>query len=566
MSIRNLSIKSKLLLLSALAITFVVAVALAGYWGIKILQESSHEMGDKFSALRNALEADMMHDAVRGDVLAILRAASLNETKPYDEAAAGLKEHSSWFRQAITKNEALSLNANTKEALAKVKPNLNDYLASAEKIATLAKADPTAASNLYPAFEEVFAKLEVEQQNLLNVLETSNKDSINKTNLSASLASRTVIIVTLLSILASLVFSILFAKHLTGSLYQALGMAERVARGHLDERTIDVHSRDETGKLIAAMNKMRGALANIVGQVRSGAESVYLAADQISVGNENLSRRTEQQAATLEQIAASTEELAATVRETAQDAREANQRAAQASEVAVRGGRITGEAVQTMAEISDSAKRIAEITSIIDGIAFQTNILALNAAVEAARAGEQGKGFAVVATEVRALAHRSADAAKEIKQLISASVAKVAGGTALVAQAGQAMDEIITAVKGVTDLISRVATTSQEQGQGLEQVNQAIAQLDGVAQQNAALVEEASAAAESLRNEVQSLTNLVDQFKITHAPRAAMIDPPRPKKSALTSQPTPAQSHSKRAPAIERHSQSASPDEDWAEF
>ena len=566
MSIRNLSIRNKLLLLSSLGIAFVVAVALTSVWGVATLQESSHRMRDKFSALRNALEADMMHDAVRGDVLGILRATNLNDMKQYDEAVKDLEADGTWFREALEKNEALPLGTNIKEALARVKPKLADYLASGEKIAMLAKADFASANALVPEFQQTFLKLQDEQQKLFNLLESSHNDSIKDTDTVASTANNTVLFVMLISILASLIFSILLAKQVTGSLRQALGMAARVARGHLDDRATESRSADETGQLIAAMNEMRRSLANIVGQVRSGAQSVYATMDQIKVGNDSLSQRTEQQAATLEETAASTEELAATVRESAQDAREANQRATHAGDAAVRGGRIAAEAVQTMAEISASAKRIAEITSVIDGIAFQTNILALNAAVEAARAGEQGRGFAVVATEVRALAQRSADAAKEIKQLISASVAKVDSGAALVAQAGQAMQEIITAIGGVTELVSRVATTTQEQGQGIEQVNQAISQLDGVAQQNAALVEESSAAAESLRDEVRALTQVVDQFKLANTTHAQTPAAPRLQKTPIRSQPRTAQSYPRKPAAIGQAKAAADDNEAWTEF
>ncbi len=566
MSFRNFSIKNKLLLLTAVGLAFVIAMAITSYWGVTNLQQSAQDMRNKFSALRNSLEADMMHDAVRGDVLAILHATNLNDIKQYDSAVQALKEDGTWFREALAKNEALPLDTNVKQALAKVKPRLSDYLASGEKIAMLAKTDSAAANALFPEFEQTFLSLQDEQQNLFDLLEASNNESVKHTDASAALANRTVLLVTLISILASLAFSFLLAKQVTRSLGQALSVADRVTRGDLDDSAVEVRSGDEAGRLVASMNEMRRALANVVGQVRSGAQAVYVAADQISAGNESLSRRTEQQAATLEETAASTEELAATVRESARDAREANQRAEYAADVATRGGRITNEAVQTMAEISDSARQIADITSIIDGIAFQTNILALNAAVEAARAGEQGKGFAVVAAEVRALAQRSANAAKEIKQLIATSVGKVEGGTALVAQAGNAMEEIIAAVRGATELISRVAATTQEQGQGIDQVNQAIVQLDGVAQQNAALVEEATASAESLRHEVYALTQLVDQFKISQINPKPAIDRSRMQKTTSSLRPPIAQSSSKKPPVIEQRGQPVGADENWTEF
>jgi methyl-accepting chemotaxis protein len=384
MSIRNLSIRDKLFWLSVLALAFVIAVAATGYWGVEKLQASSHEMRNTFSALRNALEADMMHDAIRGDVLTIFRATSLNDSKPHDDAVQALKDHVTRFNTAIAKNEALPLDSNIKEALVQVKPRLIEYIARGENIAKLAKSDAIAANALYPEFEQSFLKLEVELEKVSDLLKASNDHFVGNTNSVAAGASGTLLTVTLISILALLALSILLGRQITRSLAEALGMAERIASGHLDDRSTDARNNDEAGQLIASMNKMRRALFDIVGQVRSGATTVYRATDQINEGNENLSRRTEQQAATLEETAASTEQLAASVRENTSDAREANQRAAHASDAAVRGGQITRDAVKTMAEISDSAKKIAEIISLIEGIAFQTNILALNAAIRGA--------------------------------------------------------------------------------------------------------------------------------------------------------------------------------------
>jgi methyl-accepting chemotaxis protein len=524
MNIRNLGIRTKLLLLALLGLAFVLTVATAGYRGVGQLQHASQDMRGKFSALRNTLEADMMHDAVRSDVLATLRAASLNDSVQLEATAQDLKDHGALFRDALAKNDALAVNPAIKTALGQVKPHLVAYLAEAEQIAQLAQSDAAAANVRLPEFQRVFVTLEDEQRKLHDLVEASNNASSKQMDAAAATANTTLLAVTLLASVALLALSRLLGQHVLRSLHQALGMAKRIGHGDLEERSTTVRSTDETGQLINAMNQMRHALADIVGQVRRGAAAVQTAAEQIGHDNEHLAHRTEQQAATLEETAASTEELAATIRESAQDARDASQRAANAADAAIRGGHIVEETVHTMHEVNASANRIADITAIIDGIAFQTNILALNAAVEAARAGEQGKGFAVVATEVRALAQRSAAAAKEIKELIATSTTKLQNGTALVAQTGTAMDEIITAVKSVTDLIARVAATTHEQGQGIDQVNQAITQLDQVAQQNAAQVEAASAAGQSLRNEVQGLTELVAQFKITQTTEFDTVD------------------------------------------
>jgi methyl-accepting chemotaxis protein len=293
----------------------------------------------------------------------------------------------------------------------------------------------------------------------------------------------------------------------------ALEVAGAVAKGDLTQR-IEVTSNDEVGKLMQALKDMNESLSGIVGEVRNSTESITTASQEIAQGNADLSQRTEEQASSLEETASSMEELTSTVRQNAENAKQANQLATNASDVAVKGGKVVGEVVETMASISTSSKKIVDIISVIEGIAFQTNILALNAAVEAARAGEQGRGFAVVAGEVRNLAQRSAAAAKEIKTLIDDSVDKVDSGSKQVDQAGATMQEIVQAVKRVTDIMSEISAASQEQGAGIEQVNTAIVQMDEVTQQNAALVEEAAAAAEAMQEQAEALMHAVSIFKL----------------------------------------------------
>ncbi|WP_395757658.1 methyl-accepting chemotaxis protein [Achromobacter sp. EB05] len=317
-----------------------------------------------------------------------------------------------------------------------------------------------------------------------------------------------------LVILAVSLGAFLFMNRVVLRPLRAVGESfDRIAGGDLTTR-VEVQSTNEIGALMAAVKRMQESLARTVSTVRRGVDEINVGSREISAGNTDLSSRTEEQAASLEETAASMEELASTVKQNADNARQANQLAASASDVAERGGSAVAEVVNTMQGISASSRKISEIVSVIDGIAFQTNILALNAAVEAARAGEQGKGFAVVAGEVRSLAQRSAQAAKEIKGLIEDSVSKVGAGSQQVERAGATMQEIVASVKRVTDIMGEISAASEEQSSGIDQVNRAVSQMDEVTQQNAALVEEAAAAAGSLQEQAQRLAEAVAVFKI----------------------------------------------------
>jgi methyl-accepting chemotaxis protein len=296
-----------------------------------------------------------------------------------------------------------------------------------------------------------------------------------------------------------------------------------LAGGNADlSARLEVRGKDELATIATGFNAFVGKIQDVLARVRASSDSVAGASLEIRQGNANLSARTEQQASALEETAASMEELTSTVRQNADNARQANQMAASASGVAVRGGEVVAQVVDTMASIEASSRKVVDIISVIDGIAFQTNILALNAAVEAARAGEQGRGFAVVASEVRNLAQRSAAAAKEIKTLIGDSVDKVGMGTMLVAEAGQTMQQVVESVRRVTDIVSEISAASAEQSTGIGQVNQAIVQMDDATQQNAALVEEAAAATESLQEQAATLVALVGEFKMAKTPEARM--------------------------------------------
>ena len=320
--------------------------------------------------------------------------------------------------------------------------------------------------------------------------------------------------------LAVSLFGFWLMQNTVQPLRDAIAVANTIAAGDLTAK-VKSNRSGEFGQLFRALNQMTVNLTAVISDARAGTQVVRDAATEIATGNTDLSQRTEEQASSLEETASSMEELTSTVKQNAENAKQANQLAVSASEVAVKGGQVVSQVVDTMSGISESSKKIVDIISVIDGIAFQTNILALNAAVEAARAGEQGRGFAVVATEVRTLAQRSAAAAKEIKGLISDSVEKVDSGSKLVNEAGKTMDEIVGSVKRVTDIMSEITAASQEQSSGIEQVNTAITQMDQVTQQNAALVEEAAAAAESMQEQAQVLTQAVSIFKLAQGAQQA---------------------------------------------
>ena len=368
-----------------------------------------------------------------------------------------------------------------------------------------------------------------------------------------------VAIALLVGIAAAVMITRALMRQLGGEPGYAADIVNRIAAGDL---TVPVTLRaNDSTSLLFAMDQMRTNLNAIVGQVRQGTDTMATASAEIASGNLDLSSRTEQQASALEETASSMEELTSTVKQNADNARQANVLALSASDIAVKGGGVVAQVIATMGSINDSSKKIADIISVIDGIAFQTNILALNAAVEAARAGEQGRGFAVVASEVRSLAQRSAAAAKEIKLLIDDSVEKVDNGSKLVDEAGHTMSEIVGSVKRVTDIMGEITSASQEQTAGIEQINQAVAQMDEVTQQNAALVEQAAAAAQSLQEQAAALSGVVSVFQVSGS--AASTQHATPVKTTAMARPA----RRPAAPALANTARAGKGNtNDWEEF
>jgi methyl-accepting chemotaxis protein len=378
------------------------------------------------------------------------------------------------------------------------------------------------------------------------------------------------LILTALMVAIGSVAAWIISRSITVPLQSAVDIAATVANGDLTTRFDAPTSRSEIGNLMTALKAMNDALRNVVSQVQDGTRTIASASNEIVAGNMDLSQRTEQQAGSLEETASSMEELTATVRQTADNARQANQLAHAASDVAERGGSIVGQVVNTMGTINDSSRKIFDIISVIDGIAFQTNILALNAAVEAARAGEQGRGFAVVASEVRNLAQRSAAAAKEIKELIGNSVEQVDIGSKLVQQAGSTMNEVVDSVRRVTDIMGEITSASSEQSIGIDQVNTAITQMDQVTQQNAALVEEAAAAAASMQEQAGRLADVAASFRLGDEDARRLVAAPAAArrlavKAAASKRAAPAAVKKPAVrPAVARAS--ASVGNEWEEF
>jgi methyl-accepting chemotaxis protein/methyl-accepting chemotaxis protein-1 (serine sensor receptor) len=372
--------------------------------------------------------------------------------------------------------------------------------------------------------------------------------------------------VLLLGALVGAVVGVTMIREISSPLAEATAIATRVAEGDLTGR-IEARGNNEIGTLLAALSKMKASLAAIVAEVRSGTDTISTASSQISSGNQDLSERTCGQASSLEQTAASMEQLTGTVRQNADNARQANALAVSASEVAVRGGGVVAQVVDTMGSINESSRKIVDIIGVIDGIAFQTNILALNAAVEAARAGEQGRGFAVVASEVRNLAQRSANAAKEIKQLIGDSVDKVDSGARLVDEAGATMKEIVTSIQRVTDIMGDITQASLEQTAGLDQIHKAIDEMDAITQQNVALVEEATAAAGALHDQADALLQVVGVFHLDGMPAQ---QPVRPAPAAKPGKATAAPARALSAPAPRAtpaaRQKAAAAHEEWETF
>jgi methyl-accepting chemotaxis protein len=524
LSMRNISVRSRFyLVMSLVAISLLIQAG----WGMI----SSQSGISTVTVMFDQAEATAQQVGTLRESMASLRRyqAEMIATAVSNPTGVG-PLHEAWKKEIASLNnggdglvKAHPADAGLAELVAKQKKQLADVVEIIDPIAqqlTDAKMDATAALAYAGQAND---KLDALQGNLTAILKSQQaglagiRAQIGQSALIASMARIALVGITL-AIFLPLMWMTL--RSICGPLDQAVAVATRIASGDLGSRIV-AEGQDEPARLIRALADMQTSLRNLVGQVRESSESIEVASSEVASGNTDLSQRTELAASHLQRTASSMDSLTETVRQSTDAAHTANQLATSAAAVAARGGQVVAQVVSTMDDINNSSKKIADIIGVIDGIAFQTNILALNAAVEAARAGEQGRGFAVVAGEVRNLAQRSAEAAKEIKSLIGASVDRVESGSRLVHDAGTTMNEIVASVQRVTDIIGEISAASTEQSRGIVEVKGAIGEVDQMTQQNAALVEESAAAAESLKEQATKLAAVVSTFRLAEGDAGA---------------------------------------------
>ncbi len=568
-----MKIATKIVVGFALLVALMIAMTALGYW----------RLGDMVARVNSIISVDAKEERIIWDWYSETKANSVRALVLARSDDEDIKKLLTPTLEATTKRiselqkqvEAMLTTDEAKAIFAEVGEKRKAYIAARTVALEARKAGNVEASRnlvdqrMVPAIDSYVGTLNKMVDYQKRALETSGDNVVA----SAASGRATYVAAALLALILGLLLMFWLRRVIMRPLNEAVLVAQIVAGGDLTS-VINTQSTDEAGQLMRALDVMNKSLADIVHEARNATGSIALSSREIASSNSNLSTRTEQLAASLEETASSMEELTATVRENAERAREAAGLASGASDIARKGGQMVGEVVQTMTEISDSSRKIADIISVIDGIAFQTNILALNAAVEAARAGEQGRGFAVVAAEVRSLAGRSADAAREIKMLIGNSAGKVEGGARIVGDTGKTMQDIVAAVQRVSDIIAQIAAASQEQSAGIEQVNQAIIRMDDSTQKNAAQVEQAAATAQQMSDQAEVLSKVVARFKVVErrtSPRDDGHAPPSPALSA-------AMKHTSVSPAPAVHTTQLSTakaarltppngnDGDWKEF
>ena len=515
--LKNLSVKQTMILFGVIVAAIFIIVGIVSYMSASSFRGIVDKSTANANLLQHTGEMGKMHDSIRGDIVTYILAFERGENEWLDRTEKKYAADKKSLLAAMAAVDSISASAEVKAAAAAAKSTLEVYIRDADKRIVDAKTNLIGVIAEIPEFEKSFNLTGDSLKKLLEVVDKETNAFQAQSQATASNAAALVIAAVLIGL--GIVWFLAWRTRLavTTPIDHMLVATEDLRTGEADlTRKLPVMA-GEFGQLSTSMNAFVSQLHDLIAQVAINAREIANAARQISAGNTDLSARTEEQASTLEQTASSMEEFTSTIRQNAESTKLANGLAASASDAARKGGEVTKRAVEKMTAIHAGSRKIGEIVGVIDSIAFQTNILALNAAVEAARAGEQGRGFAVVASEVRALAQRSATAAKEIKQLIGGTVDQLGEGTALVNEAGAAMQNIVVGIQQVTEIINEISIASHEQANGIDQVNKAIVQMEDVTQQNAALVEQAAAAAESMREQAEGLSDLVSRFKLDDA-------------------------------------------------
>ncbi|MEJ8840439.1 methyl-accepting chemotaxis protein [Ramlibacter sp. AN1133] len=521
----------KILIAPGVAIAFLVALGATAFLMLKQQNDGLEALVTQRMA-RFEIAADAARDMgqVHSGVYRLMTWMANYDDAKIKAIASGLRKNLDEVSASLGKLAGGDLGAEERKLVETVQPLLAKYRAGVDKGVELGTVDVSIGLMAMQTTDTQFQAVVQDLDALVALEQRLARESYDA---AGAAYRRTLLILGALvagAAAAALLIALKLSRTIVRPLHTAIAATNRIAEGDLTVQ-LRVRGTDESAQLLHAVGAMNDGLRKLVGEVSSGARMVADTSTQIAHGNVDLSQRTEEQASTLEETASSMEELTSSVTQNAQNARQASDLARGAADVARKGGSVVGEVVTTMDGISTSSRRIAEIIGVIDGIAFQTNILALNAAVEAARAGEQGRGFAVVAGEVRQLAQRSAEAARQIKGLIGDSVTKVEEGSRLVDTAGKTMNEIVAAVSRVSDLIADIAAASQEQSSGIAQVNTAVTQMDQVVQQNASLVEESTAATEAMKEQAGTLLKLVARFRIGDEAAAAPAPAERPRQA-----------------------------------
>ncbi len=554
---------SKMLAAPLAAVLLMAAIAAVGAWGMVNQRQALDDLGGRYLEYRrltNNVRFELSSASTQ--VYRLFTLIRNYDDKRIEAERAAIRKRladAGDLLKRIELDNVADLDARKQEAIAA----LAVFAKKADDAIDLSTVDVNTGLAAMMSADAQYQKTLTAVSEVARRIGEESEAMIQRTKHATALASMTIWASLAVAALVALGIAVVLARRAVGHLRELARAADALAAGDLAAR-FDVQTADEVGDTARALDRMRLALEKMIRDIRDSSESIRVASSEVAQGNQDLSSRTEQQASSLQQTAASMEEMTSTVKHNADTASQASQLASAASSVADRGGVVVSDVVSRMGEITSSSRKIEEIITVIDGIAFQTNILALNAAVEAARAGEQGRGFAVVAGEVRNLAQRSAQAAREIKGLIADSVAKVDAGNSLVTEAGQTMSEIVAQVRRVTDLIGEITSATAEQSSGIGQVNQAVTHLDQMTQQNAALVEQSAAAAQSLKNQADRLAAAVAMFKLSQGEATAAIHTARAKTPAAA--PAPKAQASGARPRVMANAATADASADWKEF